>query len=132
MLDIERLGRGELPPGGAADWLPRIEHYYLIDEAPWLAELARLADPGPEARQRIAEAARGRVETLRRPEHRPRGMDALLQQYHLSSPEGRALMELAEALLRIPDAATAQALIRDRLGALHLSPGEGDDLRARL
>ena len=132
MLDIERLGRGELPPGSAADWLPRIEHYYLIDEAPWLAELARLADPGPEARQRIAEAARGLVETLRRPEHRPRGMDALLQQYHLSSQEGRALMELAEALLRIPDAATAQALIRDRLGALHFSPGEGDDLRARL
>ncbi|WP_442968206.1 trifunctional transcriptional regulator/proline dehydrogenase/L-glutamate gamma-semialdehyde dehydrogenase [Pseudorhodoferax sp.] len=39
----------------------------------------------------------------------------LLQQYALSSQEGVALMCLAEALLRIPDAATRDALIRDKI-----------------
>jgi len=41
----------------------------------------------------------------------------LLQEFALSSQEGIALMCVAEALLRIPDAATRDALIRDKLGA---------------
>ncbi|PWW48936.1 L-proline dehydrogenase /delta-1-pyrroline-5-carboxylate dehydrogenase [Melaminivora alkalimesophila] len=44
-------------------------------------------------------------------------VQALLQQFSLSSQEGVALMCLAEALLRIPDAATRDALIRDKVGA---------------
>ena len=44
------------------------------------------------------------------------GVDALMQEFSLSSQEGIALMCLAEALLRIPDAATADRLIRDKLG----------------
>ena len=39
-----------------------------------------------------------------------------MQEYSLSSQEGVALMCLAEALLRIPDAATRDALIRDKIG----------------
>ncbi len=42
-------------------------------------------------------------------------VQALLQEYALSSQEGVALMCLAEALLRIPDAATRDALIRDKI-----------------
>ena len=42
-------------------------------------------------------------------------MQGLLQEYSLSSGEGVALMCLAEALLRIPDAATRDALIRDKI-----------------
>ncbi len=44
-------------------------------------------------------------------------VQALLQQFALSSQEGVALMCLAEGLLRIPDAATRDALIRDKVGA---------------
>src|SRR3954469_374449 len=44
------------------------------------------------------------------------GVDALMQEFSLSSQEGIALMCLAEALLRIPDPATADRLIRDKLG----------------
>ena len=44
------------------------------------------------------------------------GADALMQAFSLSSEEGIALMCLAEALLRIPDADTADALIRDKIG----------------
>ena len=43
-------------------------------------------------------------------------VETLLQEYALSSQEGVALMCLAEALLRIPDAATRDALIRDKIG----------------
>ena len=45
------------------------------------------------------------------------GIDALLQEFSLSSEEGVVLMCLAEALLRIPDAATQDRMIQDRLGS---------------
>ena len=47
--------------------------------------------------------------------HKPAGLDAFLQAYDLGSDEGVALMCLAEALLRIPDAHTADELIHDKL-----------------
>jgi RHH-type transcriptional regulator, proline utilization regulon repressor / proline dehydrogenase / delta 1-pyrroline-5-carboxylate dehydrogenase len=46
------------------------------------------------------------------------GIDAFLQQYGLDTEEGIALMCLAEALLRVPDAATADALIKDKIGSI--------------
>ena len=46
---------------------------------------------------------------------RSSGVEGLIHEYSLSSQEGVALMCLAEALLRIPDAATRDALIRDKL-----------------
>ena len=46
-------------------------------------------------------------------------VQGLLQEYALSSQEGVALMCLAEALLRIPDTATRDALIRDKIGQGH-------------
>ena len=47
--------------------------------------------------------------------HKPSGVDAFLQAYDLGSDEGVAMMCLAEALLRIPDAHTADELIADKL-----------------
>ena len=44
------------------------------------------------------------------------GIDAFTQEYALSSEEGVVLMCLAEALLRVPDAETADRLIRDKIG----------------
>uniref|UniRef100_UPI0005B29CD8 bifunctional proline dehydrogenase/L-glutamate gamma-semialdehyde dehydrogenase PutA n=1 Tax=Methylobacterium sp. B34 TaxID=95563 RepID=UPI0005B29CD8 len=76
-----------------------------------LLEEARLP---PEAARRVAEDARRLVETLRRQGTRG-GVEGLIQEYALSSQEGVALMCLAEALLRIPDAATRDALIRDKI-----------------
>ncbi|MFO6421574.1 bifunctional proline dehydrogenase/L-glutamate gamma-semialdehyde dehydrogenase, partial [Hylemonella sp. W303a] len=43
-------------------------------------------------------------------------MESLLKEYPISSAEGLALMRLAEALLRVPDAETAIALTADQLG----------------
>jgi RHH-type proline utilization regulon transcriptional repressor/proline dehydrogenase/delta 1-pyrroline-5-carboxylate dehydrogenase len=44
------------------------------------------------------------------------GVEEMLREYSLSTKEGLALMVLAEALLRVPDAATADRLIEDKLG----------------
>ena len=50
--------------------------------------------------------------------NKPRGLDAFLQAYGLGTEEGVALMCLAEALLRVPDTGTADALIEDKLGPI--------------
>ncbi|MFN2474693.1 MAG: bifunctional proline dehydrogenase/L-glutamate gamma-semialdehyde dehydrogenase, partial [Sphingomicrobium sp.] len=60
-----------------------------------------------------AAIARTLVERVRA--HKPAGLDAFLHAYDLGSDEGVALMCLAEALLRIPDAETADELIHDKL-----------------
>ncbi len=56
------------------------------------------------------------------------GLEEMLREYSLSTREGLALMVLAEALLRVPDSRTADALIEDKLGAAdftrpHDAPG---------
>src|SRR5207237_9179486 len=66
---------------------------------------------------RIADQARAFVVAVRRERLGKGGIDAFLQEYALSSPEGVALMCLAEALLRIPDAETVDRLIRDKIAA---------------
>jgi RHH-type proline utilization regulon transcriptional repressor/proline dehydrogenase/delta 1-pyrroline-5-carboxylate dehydrogenase len=78
-----------------------------------LIEQASLPDP---LRAAIARTATGLIEALRA-KHRGTGVEGLVQEYALSSQEGVALMCLAEALLRIPDADTRDALIRDKIAA---------------
>jgi RHH-type proline utilization regulon transcriptional repressor/proline dehydrogenase/delta 1-pyrroline-5-carboxylate dehydrogenase len=60
------------------------------------------------------ETARRLIEALRR-QKAPSPLVALMREYDLSTTEGLMLMRLAEALLRIPDGATADALIRDTM-----------------
>ena len=58
-------------------------------------------------------------------------MESLLKEYPISSAEGLALMRLAEALLRVPDAETAIALTADQLGRADFDSA-GDRTMARL
>jgi len=58
-------------------------------------------------------------------------MESLLKEYPISSAEGLALMRLAEALLRVPDAETAIALTTDQLGRADFD-ASGDKVLARL
>lgn len=78
-----------------------------------------------------AAAARPWVEAARR--HPPPfwAMESLLREYPISSAEGLALMRLAEALLRVPDAATAIALTADQLGRADFE-GAADSTLSRL
>jgi len=78
---------------------------------PGLIAAAQLPDP---VRKQAAATARGLVEALRKKPHGS-GVEGLVHEYALSSQEGVALMCLAEALLRIPDDATRDALIRDKI-----------------
>ncbi len=66
-------------------------------------------DVGAQAKH-LVEAVRGRKD-------RGGQLESFLQEFSLKTEEGLAMMCLAEALLRIPDAATANALIRDKVAA---------------
>ncbi len=88
---------------------------------PGLLDCARLSAAQAVQAQALAlRLARG-VRERARDSGRAGLVQGLLQEFALSSQEGVALMCLAEALLRIPDAATRDALIRDKI-----SPGQWD------
>jgi RHH-type transcriptional regulator, proline utilization regulon repressor / proline dehydrogenase / delta 1-pyrroline-5-carboxylate dehydrogenase len=78
-----------------------------------------LADAAREtaAEHRVDARARRLVEAIRAKTGGLGGVDDFLHAYALSTEEGLALMVLAEALLRVPDAATADQLIEDKLAA---------------
>ena len=107
-----------------------IRSLHRADEAALAESLAAQARFSPEARGRVRRRAEAWVESVRADHRLAGGMEAFLHEYGLSSPEGVALMCLAEALLRIPDAATADRLIQGQLGHAdwqkHL--GHGDSL----
>ena len=90
---------------------------FLAEEQALVNELKNLADPGEPVRARIRDTAAELVTAVRKNKAREGGIDAFLQQYDLSSEEGVLLMCVAEALLRIPDADTADRLIADKITA---------------
>ncbi len=87
---------------------------YRVAEPECVPPLLALATASAEEAKRIGKLARALVAKLRA-KTRSSGVEGLIHEYSLSSQEGVALMCLAEALLRIPDAATRDALIRDKL-----------------
>ncbi|QIB67259.1 bifunctional proline dehydrogenase/L-glutamate gamma-semialdehyde dehydrogenase PutA [Kineobactrum salinum] len=93
----------------------QLRDFYRKDEAEVLALLLPIADISHAARSRAWERARSLVLAIRREQHGKGGVDALLQEYALSTEEGVVLMCLAEALLRVPDRLTVDRLIRDKL-----------------
>jgi RHH-type transcriptional regulator, proline utilization regulon repressor / proline dehydrogenase / delta 1-pyrroline-5-carboxylate dehydrogenase len=81
--------------------------------ARFLAEAPR----APAAERRIDVRATRLIEEIRTRAGGLGGIEDFLHAYSLSTKEGLALMVLAEALLRVPDAATADRLIEDKLAA---------------
>ncbi len=79
-----------------------------------LIEVARQTAVQAQMTEKLALAL---VEALRRKQGHLGMVDGLIHEFSLSSHEGVALMCLAEALLRIPDDATRDALIRDKISA---------------
>jgi RHH-type proline utilization regulon transcriptional repressor/proline dehydrogenase/delta 1-pyrroline-5-carboxylate dehydrogenase len=80
---------------------------------------ARLIEHGrlrPDQDVRIDRTATRLIDAIRAGRDRFGGVEAMLREFALSTKEGLALMVLAEALLRVPDAATADQFIEDRLG----------------
>ncbi len=89
----------------SAYWMPENEAVLPLIEA------ARVSE---EHRSAIAATAKQLVKRLREKGQRG-GVEELVAEFALSSDEGVALMCLAEALLRVPDKATRDALIRDKI-----------------
>jgi RHH-type proline utilization regulon transcriptional repressor/proline dehydrogenase/delta 1-pyrroline-5-carboxylate dehydrogenase len=92
----------------------RIAEARRRDEAACLAPLLDAATLPDDVRAAVRGTATDLVTRLRAG-HKGTGVEGLVQEYALSSQEGVALMCLAEALLRIPDNATRDALIRDKI-----------------
>lgn len=85
------------------------------DAVPMLLEQARLPDAIASKAHDLAYQLADRLRNQKTASGRAGMVQGLLQEFSLSSQEGVALMCLAEALLRIPDKATRDALIRDKI-----------------
>ena len=96
---------------------PSINAWYLGDETEVVSALLKEATLPAATRDRVAERARALVAEVRRQRVKGSGIDAFMHEYELSSQEGVVLMCLAEALLRIPDDETRDALIEDKIGS---------------
>ncbi len=86
-----------------------------MDEAVRVAQLATELATRPYDHRAVAATAGALVLAVREERRSGNGLDSLMQEFSLSSQEGIALLCLAEALLRIPDPATADHLIRETL-----------------
>ncbi|MCG5497694.1 bifunctional proline dehydrogenase/L-glutamate gamma-semialdehyde dehydrogenase PutA [Ectothiorhodospira variabilis] len=104
-----------------------ISKLYRADEAVAARMLLERLPQDEESGTRTRYLARGLVKGMIQAQKRQSGMAALMQEYDLSSDEGIALMCLAEALLRVPDKATADRLIHDKLTASHWDAHLGRD-----
>ena len=104
-------------PAARPSRIPYVNEKYLADEQALVRELAAEADPGESARAKIKGTAEQLVRAVRKNQENDSGIEAFLQKYDLSSDEGVLLMCIAEALLRIPDADTADRLIADKITA---------------
>src|SRR5690606_17638440 len=91
-----------------------IRDNYLADEAEVLARLVAQANLTAEERAAISRRGAELVRAVRN-QTKPELMEVFLAEYGLSTREGVALMCLAEALLRVPDADTIDDLIRDKI-----------------
>ncbi|MGH6767688.1 MAG: bifunctional proline dehydrogenase/L-glutamate gamma-semialdehyde dehydrogenase, partial [Xanthobacteraceae bacterium] len=104
--------RRDISPAGS---LPSFAAPYAPQDETIAAELLAEAPRGPEAERRIDDSARLLIAGIREHAGGLGGIEDFLHAYSLSTKEGLALMVLAEALLRVPDDATADRLIEDKL-----------------
>src|SRR3981081_1964494 len=97
----------------------RPEHLFSVPYAPpdeTVTEALLVgASRAAVAEQRIDQRARRLIQGIRAKTGGLGGIEDFLHAYSLSTKEGLALMVLAEALLRVPDAATTDRLIEDKL-----------------
>ncbi len=94
-----------------------LDELYLAEEQSLVAGLVAVIGFDPSKSHSVGQQAGHWVNSVRERSKRSGVIDAFLQEYGLSTPEGIILMRLSEALIRTPDFNTAQALMRDKLGA---------------
>jgi len=107
--------RREVPDGQPSR--DEIAAHHLIDEGRLTGGLIERAIYTEDERRRTASIARQLVAQARQDPANHAGIDAFMREYGLSSEEGVLLMCLAEALLRIPDAETADRFIAEKISS---------------
>ncbi|NNE64523.1 MAG: bifunctional proline dehydrogenase/L-glutamate gamma-semialdehyde dehydrogenase, partial [Gammaproteobacteria bacterium] len=110
-----------IPQLGDDDLRLKIREAYLADEAKILEQMIAQAELSDSLRADISSRAADYVRAIRKSSI-PSIMENFLAEYGLSTKEGVALMCLAEALLRVPDAYTIDELIEDKIS--HRNWGE--------
>ena len=93
----------------------KAREYLHADENQCVSELLAAPRPGEALREKILATASQLVVKSREQRSKRGTLDAFLQQFGLSNKEGVALMCLAESLLRVPDADTADKLIAEKV-----------------
>ena len=96
--------------------LPPFSAPYAPDDRAIAANLLKTAGLSAEQEARVDRTARRLIDAIRSSDDRLGGVEDMLREFALSTKEGLALMVLAEALLRVPDARTADQFIEDKLG----------------
>ncbi len=103
-----------MPRDFASDLCSKIDSHTYAPQDKTLERLIKEAALSQSARDAIAAHAASLVRSIRETSD-PGLMEIFLAEYGLSTDEGIALMCLAEALLRVPDAETIDALIEDKI-----------------
>jgi RHH-type transcriptional regulator, proline utilization regulon repressor / proline dehydrogenase / delta 1-pyrroline-5-carboxylate dehydrogenase len=96
--------------------LPAFTAPYAADDIAIARQLLGTSRLGGDREARIDQTATRLIEAIRADDDRLGGVEDMLREFALSTKEGLALMVLAEALLRVPDARTADRFIEDKLG----------------
>src|SRR6201996_4120725 len=96
--------------------LPPFNASYAPDDRVIAERLLGAARLSSVQEQNIDRPATRLIEAIRSHDDRLGGVEDMLREFALSTKEGLALMVLAEALLRVPDAGTADQFIEDKLG----------------
>lgn len=108
--------------------LATLDHYKLSEETMTVEALLRAVPLSPEVRAVLGAQAADLVRDVRAAGQKPGLVESFLQQFSLATPEGLALMCLAESLLRTPDSDTRDRLIAEKVGsadwARHLGQSE--------
>ena len=94
-----------------------LRRLYRQDEKEVIKSLLEYLEYSPDFHEQVAELATKLIEHIRA-QKKHSYADRMMQAFDLATPEGRALMSLAESLLRIPDGGTATALIADKMAGI--------------
>ncbi len=123
MLAVGQLLSGGLSQLSLDELWNEIGAGYAINEMALISQLLPLTELDNAGQQRCRDRAARWVRTIRSNPQQGWSIEPLLQEFSLDTREGIALMTLAEALIRVPDSYSADALIEDRLRSAEWKSG---------
>ena len=116
----------QLPALSPAEFFPLIGKTYLEDEVVCVNRLKESLTFDASTSNKIRQETYSLIKDIRSKPDIESSLDALLREYNLSTKEGLVLMCLAEAYLRIPDKASADAFIKDKLTGIDWESHRGN------